>query len=270
MLVCILLITDCEEIVVTQNPSGHLALTITVAAALGAAALAGAPLRAEEGAALIERVVAQTARAGIALRATRELRAGTVAGKYQGWMTVETTVSPSGTFAWNVLEEGGSERTREKVFYALLKTEADAWRLGEHDEAALTPANYVFTPIASDKPGQLQIQLKPRRSDSKLIDGVLTVSNDGHPLRLEGKLAKSPSFWVKSISIVKHYSRFAGISLPTSIESLADLKMFGRSTFTMRYRYSEVNGRSVSHAVAAAPFVGPSAEILAIHGSGSE
>jgi hypothetical protein len=75
---------------------------------------------------------------------------------------------------------------------------------------------------------------------------------------------------VKSISIVKHYSRFGGISLPTSIESLADLKMFGRSTFTMRYRYSEVDGRTVSHAVASLPFVGPSAEILAIHTSGSE
>ena len=86
----------------------------------------------------------------------------------------------------------------------------------------------------------------------------------------KGKLAKSPSFWVTSITVVKHYSRFAGISLPTSIESLADLKMFGRSTFTMRYHYSEVAGRSVSHDVAAAPFVGPSAEILAIYRSGAE
>src|SRR5215204_7611457 len=89
MLVCILLLTDCVENVVKQNPSGYLALTMTVAAALGAAGLLGAPVRAEEGveegAALIERVVAQTARTGLALRATRELRAGTVAGKYHGW-----------------------------------------------------------------------------------------------------------------------------------------------------------------------------------------
>ena len=256
-----------------HNPSSHLKLTVAIATAVSAAGLLGAPLRAEraeEEAALIQRVVAQTTRAAVALRATRELRAGTVSGKHQGWMRVETTVTPAGAFAWNVLEEGGSERTREKVLYALLKGEEDAWRSGERDMAALTPANYEFTALPAAQSGQLQIQLKPRRSDPKLIDGILTVTNDGHPLRLEGKLAKSPSFWVKSITVVKDYTRFGGISLPTSIESLADLKMFGRSTFTMRYHYSEVAGRSVSHAAASAPFVGPSAEILATHGSGSE
>jgi hypothetical protein len=269
MLVCILLIDSCVEHVVTHHHSSHLALTMTFATALGAAGWLGAPVRAAEETTLIQRVVAQTTQTRVALRATRELRAGTVSGKHQGWMTVETTLSPSGAFAWNVLEEGGSERTREKVLYALLKGEADACRSGERDGAALTPANYEFTLLPSSKAGQMQIQLKPRRLDPKLIDGVLTVNSDGYPVRLEGKLAKSPSFWVKSISIVKHYSRFAGISLPTSIESLADLKMFGRSTFTMRYRYSEVNGKSVSHAVASAPFVGPSVEILAIHATSS-
>ena len=128
----------------------------------------------------------------------------------------------------------------------------------------------IALPLSAAKPGQFQIRLTPRRADSKLIDGVLTVTSDGYPLRLEGRLAKSPSFWVKSVTIVKHYSRFAGVSLPTSIESLADLKMFGRATFTMRHRYSEVNGKSVSHAVASAPFVGPTAEILALHDSRSE
>jgi hypothetical protein len=72
------------------------------------------------------------------------------------------------------------------------------------------------------------------------------------------------------VTIVRHYDRFAGVALPTSVESLADLKMFGRATLTMRYAYSEVNGVRVFHAVTAAPFVGPTAEILALHGSGTE
>ena len=101
-------------------------------------------------------------------------------------------------------------------------------------------------PVHSTVPATCRSASTPRREDPTLIDGILTVSPDGYPLRLEGKLAKSPSFWVKSVTVVKHYSRFSGVALPTSIESLADLKMFGRATFTMRYRYSEVDGRTVS------------------------
>ena len=54
-----------------------------------------------------------------------------MAGSHRGWMDVEASVSPSGAFSWNVLGEGGSERTREKVFRAVLAAEAEAIRLVE-------------------------------------------------------------------------------------------------------------------------------------------
>ena len=178
------------------------------------------------------------------------MRAGTTSGKHEGWMSVETTVSPTGAFQWTIIEEGGSERTRNKIFRALLETEQQAWRDGASDAAALTPANYEFTPLPQTRDGQVQIRLTPRRKDAKLIDGTLTVSSDGYPLVLEGTLAKSPSFWVKSVRVVKRFGRFAGVALPTTIESTADVKMVGESKFTMRYRYSEVNGRPISHSMA--------------------
>ena len=227
----------------------RVAVALSVATVMAFASLLDATLKAEaeetaDG--LIQRVVAQTTRSGLTIRATRELRAGTISGKHQGWMTVETAVTPAGKFSWNVVEEGGSERTRDKVFRALLENEGEAWRAGARDEAALTPANYVFTPLAATGPGQIQIRLTPRRADSKLVDGTLTVSADGYPLRLEGKLAKSPSFWVKSVNVVKRYGRFAGVALPTTIETTAEVKMFGQSTFKMEYHYTEVNGRNVT------------------------
>ena len=64
---------------------------------------------------------------------------------------------------------------------------------------------------------------------------------------------------------MKRFAKFDGVTLPTTVESLADLKMFGQASLTMRYRYSEVNGHSVTHAMAALPRFGPSAEILALH-----
>lgn len=197
---------------------------------------------------LIARLVAHTTRTGVAVRATRELRAGARSGKYQGWMDVETIATPSGGFTWTVIEEGGSERTRRRIFRALLQAEADAWRAGDRDEAALTNHNYAFEPLPSARPGQVQIRVRPRRADSRLVDGTLTVSADGYPIVLEGTLAKSPSFWVKSVSIIKRFGRIGGVSLPTTIDSTADVKLVGQSTFSMRYHYHEVNGRQVTRA----------------------
>jgi hypothetical protein len=214
--------------------------------------LAAAELRAdgstEQG--LIQRVVAQTTRSQLAIKAVRDMRAGTLSGKHEGWMRVETTLTPAGDFSWNVIDEGGSDRTREKVFKAVLETEAASWRDGDGDQAALTPANYVFALLPQTPHGEVQIRLQPRRKDHKLIDGVLTVSRDGYPIRLEGQLAKSPSFWVKSIRVVKRYGRFAGVALPTVMESTADVRFVGKSTFTMRYSYQEVNGRTFARAAA--------------------
>jgi hypothetical protein len=193
----------------------------------------------------IQRVVEQTTREGVAIRATRDLRAGTVSGKHEGWMRVETRVTPAGAFSWRVLAEGGSDRTRDKVFRALLENEAEAWREGLRDAAALTPDNYEFLPLTPVADGPIQIRLKPRREDSRLVNGILTVSADGYPLRLEGTLAKSPSFWVRSVRVVKTYGRFAGVALPTMLESHADVRLVGRSSFVMNYHYNEVNGRAV-------------------------
>lgn len=216
--------------------------------ALGGFTLVGASLGADESARdpFIQQVVAQTTRSGLAIRAIREMRAGTASGKHQGWMTVQTSVTPAGTFSWNVVSEGGSNRTREKVFHAVLDTEAASWRAGGRDAAALTPENYEFLRLPSSRPGHVQLQLKPRRADSTLIDGILTVNSDGYPVLLEGTLAKSPSFWVKSVRVVKRYGRFAGVALPTLVESHADLKIFGKSSFSMRYQYQEVNGRAIA------------------------
>lgn len=229
----------------STHPRGNAAALSLVALAglLLAAASLGADESASDADGFIAQVVAQTTRSGLAIRAVREMRAGTASGKHQGWMTVQTTLTPAGAFSWNVVSEGGSSRTREKVFDPVLDTESASWRAGDRDAAALTPGNYEFTRLPSSRAGRVQIQLKPRRKDSRLIDGILTVDSDGYPILLEGTLAKSPSFWVKSVRIVKRYGLFAGVALPTIVESHANIRMLGKSSFTMRYRYQEVNGR---------------------------
>jgi hypothetical protein len=237
---------------------------LTAAAALmglaGVLNIAASAAEPDDSDGFIQRVVAQTTQSGISVHARRHLEAGTVSGNHRGWMDVDTAVSPSGAFTYNVIDEGGSERTREKVFRAVLAAETQAWRAGVRDDAALSLANYEFVPVSATK-----LALKPRRADSKLVAGVLTVNREGHPVLLEGRLAKSPSFWVKSVTVVKRYARFGSVSLPVEIESLADVRMFGKSSFSMRYSYTTVNGRTVGHTASAAPAFGPSPQLLALH-----
>lgn len=194
----------------------------------------------------IARVVAHTHRSDVTLRATRALRAGTASGKHQGWMEVQTVATPAGGFSWSVLDEGGSERTRTRVLRQLLEAEAQAWRAGTRDAAALTPANYVFTFASRTSDGRIVLRLQPRRRDARLVDGTLTVREDGSPVRLEGWLAKSPSFWVKRVHVVKRFTRLAGLTVPTSVESVADVKLVGQATLSMEYRYQEINGRPIN------------------------
>lgn len=253
-----------EHEVATAHPH-RVAAIVTVAAMVGVASAFDVTLGAEtvgSAEALIEKVVAQTTRTGISARAFRALHAGTTTGKHHGWMEVETSMNPSTGLTWRVLEEGGSERTRTKVLREVLQAEAASQRNGA-DTTALTMENYLFEPMTLQRGSPLKIRLTPRRTDDKLIDGVLTVSADGYPIRLEGKLAKSPSFWVRSVTIVRCYGRFAGVALPISLESTAEVRLVGRSSFAMRYDYHEVNGERIPHSIAAVPSFRSSAENLA-------
>jgi hypothetical protein len=217
----------------------------------------------ESGDALIQRVVAQATRSGIAVRALRDLRVDTRGGKHDGWMEVETRTTPAGAFSWTVLDEGGSDRVRNKVFRELLETEAKAMHDGSREAAALTPANYVFLPMGTSADGQTQIHLAARRADARLVNGTLTVGKDGAPVLLEGQVAKSPSFWIKSVTVVKRFGKVAGVVLPTSVETLADVKIVGQATFTMRYRYREVDGRPITDALASsAPLLAKPTDLL--------
>jgi hypothetical protein len=253
---------------VMANPqSSRITVAITIVVIAGITGVLETTLAAngeEASANLIQRIVAQTSRGDIAWSAVRDLKAGTRSGGHTGWMQVETTANPGGPFKWTVIEEGGSERTRNKVFRELLRAEQQAWESGR-DDSDVSRTNYQFGQMTLVRPGEYEVE------DSRLVDGTLTVSADGCPILLQGKLAKSPSFWVKSVTVVKRFGRFDGISLPTTIESIADLKMFGQANFTMHYSYREVNGHTVPHTIADAPrLLGPSPQLIALHAAISQ
>lgn len=157
-----------------------------------------------------------------------------------------TELSRAGDFTYSVVRQSGSQYIREKL-RQLLETEAKMIRSGDPTRAAFTPDNYEL--IADDivEPGIARLVAKPRRKDLALIDGALFVTSDqGDLVRVEGVMAKNPSFWTSKVYLVRHYDRIAGVRVPVRLDSTAAIKLAGEAKLSMVYQYDMINGTNVS------------------------
>lgn len=180
----------------------------------------------------------------VSVRARRHLEARNAKFKKQGWVDAVTSIDRSG-FRYEVVGEGGSEYIRNKVLRKVLAGEKEVWENGEAGRAALTEANYVFA-MGGEADGLVRVELRPRREDRMLVRGSVFFSRDGDLVRIEGKLAKNPSFWTRDVQVVRRYGRIDGIRVPLAIESTSRVWIAGTSTFSMTYKYEQLNGRPTS------------------------
>lgn len=177
-------------------------------------------------------------------RATRRLEARH--GGSIGWIEADTEYSPATGFRYTITAEGGSGQLRDKALKAILAGERDAVARGEIARSALAPCNYEFRVHGVDENGLAKVLLAPKRKERVLVSGAMFLRPaDGELVRVQGRLAKSPSFWVKTVDIVRTYERIEGSVMPVALETTAQIRMFGTATLTMTYQYSEIDGRPV-------------------------
>jgi hypothetical protein len=177
-------------------------------------------------------------------RAARRLEAET--GTRQGWLEATTEYSATNGFRYQITAEGGSSQIRSRVLKAVLEGEQSIIAKGEAGRAALAPDNYTFQPNGVDAEGFATVLLSPRRKDRSLLSGVMFLrADEGELVRLQGRLAKNPSFWVRDVDIVRNYSRIQGTVVPVALESKAHVRFLGPATFRMTYRYLEIDGQAV-------------------------
>ena len=167
-------------------------------------------------------------------------------GDSTGWVEAVTEYAPTSGFRYTISGEGGSGNLRDKVLKAILEGERDAVAKGEISRSALAPCNYEFQVNGVDENGLAKVRLSPRRKERVLVDGAMFLRPvDGELVRVQGRLAKSPSFWVKTVDIVRTYERIGGAVMPVALETTAQVRMFGTATLRMTYHYSEIDGRPV-------------------------
>ena len=175
--------------------------------------------------------------------ATRRLEA-TGSGQ-RGWLDVRTRYGADSGFAYDVTSEGGSGLIRGRVLKSLLEEEKQLIASGTGARVALTRDNYAFTPESLNPDGSVVVTLRPLRKERSLIAGRLILSADGVLQRVEGQLAKNPSFWVTRVNVVRTYRLINGVLMPVCLETTARLRFLGSSSLRMTYSYSEIDEQPV-------------------------
>jgi hypothetical protein len=178
-------------------------------------------------------------------RGTRRMEGRNARMNLDGWMEVATELGADG-FHYRVISEGGSEMIRRRVFRSILDNEERIFAMGDAERSSFTSMNYELTPAVTEEAGLVKLLARPRRHDVTLIEGAVFITDtDADLVRVEGRLAKNPSFWTKRVEVVKHYGRIGGLRVPVRIDSTAQMRLAGTSTMTMTYDYEMINGVAV-------------------------
>ena len=168
-------------------------------------------------------------------------------GGRRGWVEAITEYTAAEGFRYRINAEGGSEELRTRVLKDVLDGEQQTSKVTEVERSALLPSNYRFAANGVDADGLANVLLTPRRKEPALISGTMFLRpDDGTLVRVQGRLAKSPSVWVQNVDVVRTYKRFGGVVVPVTFQSKAQVRFLGEATLRETYVYSEIDGRRLS------------------------
>ena len=134
----------------------------------------------------------------------------------------------------------GDGFVKSNVIIRLLQSEVDHVQKDDPAATALSDDNYKFSYKGTT---QLQnrlvhvFQLKPKTSHPGLFKGKIYLdAHTGSMVRAEGRLAKSPSLFIKRIEFVQDYKEVGAFTFPVHIHSEARTRLVGRAVVDI-YHY---------------------------------
>lgn len=137
------------------------------------------------------------------------------------------------TLAFKTIGFVGDGFVKSNVIFRLLQSEADHVRKDQPAETAITEANYKFTYKGTQTvDGRLtqMFEVKPRHKRAGLFKGRVYIdAYSAAMVRAEGRVVKSPSFFIKRIDFVQDYAQVDGFNLISHVHSVADTRLIGRA-----------------------------------------
>lgn len=172
-------------------------------------------------------------------------------GERRAEMLVEVKCASNGEKQFNIMSEDGSSLIRKTFLYKTLAAETEASSRRSATNVDISPANYEFRLMGKDRMNEHPVyllELTPKGSNKFLIVGRIWVDAvDYSIVRVEGSLARSPSFWVRSIHFVQTYQKFGPIWLAASTRAVIETRAFGEAELTIEtldYKLSPTNDRT--------------------------
>jgi outer membrane lipoprotein-sorting protein len=152
-------------------------------------------------------------------------------------MLVRVACASDGVKQFTILSEDGSHYIRKHVFYKMLNEEASASRRGTREGTRIIPANYDFQVIGQEavdgRPAYI-LSVTPKAQNKYLIDGKIWVdATDYSIVRIEGRPARTPSFWTRSVHFVHTYQKVGPFWLAASTDSVSEIRIFGTAELTI-------------------------------------
>jgi hypothetical protein len=150
-------------------------------------------------------------------------------------VVAEVNFKPPTSKDYKIQKSSGSKRG-EQVVRHLLDHEVEGASSRSQARTALTRDNYDFTYIGEvvlDGQPCYLLGLKPKRKEKDLIAGEAWIDKHSFLVRrIEGEIAKTPSWWLKKVHLKLVFADFEGTWLQTSMEAVADVRIVGPHTLT--------------------------------------
>jgi hypothetical protein len=158
----------------------------------------------------------------------------------QGEFELERHYAAPKTLEFKPVRYSGDGFVKSNIIARLLQSEVDHVQKGDSTATAISAANYKFS-----YKGAAQVagrdtyiyQLKPHKNRVGLFKGrVFLDASTGSLVRTEGKIVKSPSFFVKNIEFLQEFADFGRFTFPIRLHSEATARIVGRTIVDIENR----------------------------------
>ncbi|MGC2112804.1 MAG: outer membrane lipoprotein-sorting protein [Candidatus Korobacteraceae bacterium] len=150
-------------------------------------------------------------------------------------VVAEINFVPPSAKDYSIVKSEGSDRGKSIVRKVL---EHESQMASHSEEHAVTARNYDFALLGRETVNGRDcyvLQLSPRREAVDLIRGKAWVDANNFALRrMEGSPVKSPSMWIKNLTVTIDYENVNGIWVATATKAVADLRFVGKHMLTSR------------------------------------
>lgn len=158
--------------------------------------------------------------------------------KKSGRLSALRKISRLGEITYRAITFQGDNTIKRDVIVRYMNAEQEAYKRASG--LGITRDNYRFKYYGSHGDGFWTLHLfevTPRRKDPGLFEGWIWIhGGTGLPVREQGRLAKSPSVFLKKVEFIRDYDIRSGYAVPSHLSSVVTTRVIGEAEIEITFR----------------------------------